>query len=115
MTPQELRQRLDRFADDIISLGRTLDAERASRQIASQLHDAGTSVAANYRAACRAQSRAAFIAKLSVALEESDEALFWLHRLSNQGFGDRAVVEKLFQEANEITAILNASRKTARG
>jgi four helix bundle protein len=81
----------------------------------SQLQDAATSAAANYRAACRAQSKAGFIAKLSIALEEADEAVGWLQRLSHQRVGHAPKVDGLLQEAGEICAILNASRQTAEG
>lgn len=75
MTPQELRARTDRFSVDIINFCRNLPADPFTRRIALQLHDAGTSVASNYHSACRAQSRAQFVAKLSIALEKADECV----------------------------------------
>jgi len=78
-----------------------------------QLHDAGTSVASNYHAACRAQSRAQFIAKLSISLEEADECVGWLHKLSATGQDHGAILTALQQEASELVAILATSRKTA--
>jgi four helix bundle protein len=80
-----------------------------------QLQDAASSAASNYTSACRAQSKAAFVAKLSIALEEADESVGWLQRLSNHGIGDAPAVARLLQEAGEISAILNASRQTATG
>ena len=115
MTPQELRTRIDRFADEVIALCRSTASDSVSLRLLVQLQDAATSVSANYRAVCRAQSKPAFIAKLSIALEEADEAAGWLQRLSNQRIGDAANVESLLQEACEISAILNASRQTAQG
>jgi four helix bundle protein len=115
MNPQQLRARLERFADDVITLCRWVPADPLQLQLLLQLQGAATSAAANYRAACRAQSRPAFVAKLSIALEEADEAEGWLRRLSHQGIGERSAVERLLSEANELCAILNASRLTARG
>lgn len=74
MTPKEMKDRTKRFAVDVIRLCRELPPTLDGRRIG----DAATSVAANYRAACRARSRAEFIAKLGIVLEESDESLFWL-------------------------------------
>jgi len=115
MTPQELRTRIDRLADQVITLCRSTAPEPLTLRLLVQLQDAATSAAANYTSACRAQSKAAFVAKLSIALEEADEAVGWLQRLSNHGIGDAAAVAKLPQEAGEISAILNASRQTASG
>lgn len=81
----------------------------------TQLQDAGTSVAANYPAACRAQSRAAFVAKLSIAVEEADECVGWLHKLTEAKLAPVARLAPLQQEASELLAILSASRKTASG
>jgi four helix bundle protein len=78
MTPKELKDRTKRFSVDIIRLCRELPSTLDGRRIGQQLLDSATSVAANYRAACRARSRAEFIAKLGIVLEESDESLFWL-------------------------------------
>lgn len=113
MTPQELRDRADRFADRIIAFCRTLPPDALSQRIAAQLQDAGTSTAANYHAACRARSRAAFVAKLSIVVEEADESLYWLHRLQKAGLADEDGVESLRQEASELVAIFVASQRTA--
>jgi four helix bundle protein len=115
MTPQELRARIDRFADQVITFCRIGPADSLTLRLLTQLQDAATSVASNYTAACRAQSKAAFVAKLSIALEEADESVGWLQRLSNHAIGDRETVARLLQEACEISAILNASRQTATG
>jgi len=79
-----------------------------------QLLRAGTSVAANYRAVCRARSRAEFISKIGVAVEEADETVFWLEILVETGLVPRVQMEKLLAEANELLAILAASQRTAR-
>jgi four helix bundle protein len=115
MNPQELRTRIDRFADQTITLCRAAASDPLALRLLAQLQDAATSAASNYRAACRAQSKAAFIAKLSIALEEADESVGWLQRLSHQRIGAPVAVERLLQEAGEIAAILNASRQTAEG
>ena len=75
---------------------------------------AGTSVAANYRAVCRARSRAEFISKMGVAVEEADETVFWLEILVETGIVPRERMEKLLAKANELLAILAASQRTAR-
>jgi four helix bundle protein len=114
MTPQELRGRIERFADDVITFCGEPAADVRRLQMLLQLQRAATSAAANYRAACRAQTRPAFVAKLSIALEEADEAEGWLRRLSHQR-PKPDMTDRLLKEANEITAILNASRRTASG
>jgi len=78
-----------------------------------QLLRAGTSVAANYRAVCRARSRAEFIAKIGVVVEEADETVFWLEMLVEMGVLPGARMEKLPVEATELLAILAASQRTA--
>ena len=75
---------------------------------------AGTSVAANYRAACRARSRAEFIAKIGTVIEESDETVFWLELLREGGIVTKDHTESLLAEANELLAIFAASSKTAK-
>jgi four helix bundle protein len=76
-----------------------------------QLIDSSTSVAANYRAACRARSRAEFIAKLGVVLEESDESLFWLELIVDANLVTKSRAERLLKEADELTAIFTTSVK----
>jgi four helix bundle protein len=115
MTPDQLRARTNKFSVDIINFCRCLPPDPFTRRLALQLHDAGTSVAANYHAACRAQSRAQFVAKLSISLEEADECVGWLHKLSATGQAHGPTLAALQQEASELVAILSASRKTAMG
>ena len=78
MTPKELKDRTKRFAVDVIQLCRELPVTLDGKTVGQQLIRCGTSVAANYRASCRARSRAEFIAKLGTVEEEADETLFWL-------------------------------------
>ena len=83
------------------------------RILTGQLVRAATSVAANYRAACRGKSRADFINKLSTVEEEADESGFWLGMIQDLGVQD-AELPRLMDEANQLTAIMVASKKTAR-
>lgn len=114
MTPKELKDRTKRFAVQVIRLCRELPPTLDSRRVGQQLIDAATSVAANYRAACRARSRAEFIAKLGTVLEESDESLFWLELMVESEIVTLARVERLLKEADELTAIFTTSVKTAK-
>ncbi len=115
MTPQELRDRTDRFSVNIINFCRRFPADHFSRRLITQLQDAGTSVASNYHAACRAHSRKQFIAKLSIVVEEADECVGWLHKLDATGLASGPAFVALQQEASELVAIFSASRKTASG
>jgi four helix bundle protein len=112
---QDLRQRTKQFALHIIRLYRNLPGTEESRILGKQLLRSGTSVGANYRAACRARSRAEFIAKLGIVLEESDETIFWLELLVESGVGSRETLQPLIKEADELTAIFVASLRTAKG
>ena len=82
--------------------------------IGGQLIRSSTSVAANYRAACIAQSKASFISKLSIVIEEADESYFWFEFIIDENLLKNNLVEPLLKEADELTAIFIASRKTAR-
>ena len=116
MTPQELRDRTDCFSVDIITFCRSLlPADPLTLRLIGQLQDSGTSMASNYHAACRAQSRAQFVAKLSIAVEEADECVGWLHKLVTARIVPAERLASLQQEASELLAILSASRKTASG
>jgi four helix bundle protein len=82
--------------------------------IGRQLLRAATSVGANYRAACRARSRSEFVAKLGIVLEEADETIYWLELLSDNEIVQPHRLADLLREAEELTAILAAARKTIR-
>ena len=114
MTPKELKDRTKRFAVDVIHLCRELPPTLDGRRLGQQLIDSGTSVAANYRASCRARSRAEFIAKLGVVLEEADESLFWLELMTETKLVTAARAERLMKEADELTAIFVTSLRTAK-
>ena len=115
MTEANLKQRTKTFALRVLKLAGTLSGHFVGRRIADQLLRAGTSVAANYRAACRARSTADFVNKLAVAEEEADESAFWIELLIDGGVVPKRRVENLLSEAEQLTAILVASRRTAKG
>ena len=113
MDPAELKNRTKQFALRILKLVAALPNTIEGRAIANQLVRCGTSVAANYRATCRARSRAEFVAKIGVVLEEADETLLWLELIKEGKLLPTKRVEALFAEANEIVAIMVSSRKSA--
>ena len=113
MNEQEMIARTKQFALRIMKLVGALPKTIQGRAIGSQLMRSGTSVAANYRAACRARSKAEFIAKLGTVEEEADESAFWLELIIEGGLLAPAQVEPLLLEAGELVAITAASKKTA--
>jgi four helix bundle protein len=114
MDEAELKARTKQFALRVMKLVSALPKTTEARAIGSQLVRAGTSVGANYRAACRGRSKAEFIAKLGVVEEEADESAFWMELIIEGGLMRPELVAPLLQEANELVAIMAASRKTAR-
>ena len=114
MTPRELQTRTKAFALRVITLVDTLPRSMAGQVIGRQLLRSATSVGANYRAACRAQSRAELAAKLSVVVEEADESLYWLELLQESSPIKAVRLTDLLKEANELVAISVAARKTAK-
>jgi len=110
---EELIKRTAAFADAVIDFCDTLPERMAINKIKSQLLDAATSVASNYRGACRARSRAEFIAKIGVVREEADESFGWLEMLVRKGACHKETAAPLIQEAYELTAIMNSSYTTA--
>lgn len=113
MDAGELRDRTKECALRILKLVVALPKTVEGRAIANQLVRSGTSVAANYRSACRARSRPEFIAKLGVVLEEADETLLWLELIVAGRILPPKPVEALLKEANELVAIFVTSRKSA--
>jgi four helix bundle protein len=111
---EALKRRTKKFALDVIALARTFPRGEPGWTIAAQLVQAGTSVGANYRAACRARSRAEFIAKVGLVEEEADECGFWLEISQETGLASAGAVEPLGREADELTAIFARSVMTAR-
>jgi len=113
MARENLKDRMKQFALRIMKLVNALPRETAGRVIAWQLMKAGSSVAANYRAACRARSRREFIAKLCIVEEEADESAFWLEMIIDGQVLPAKRVTALLKEATELLAITVASKKTA--
>src|SRR3984893_4175227 len=111
---RDLKKRTKAFALRILKLVDALPKTTAGRALASQIVRSGTSVAANYRAACGARSTADFIAKMGIVEEEADETLFWLELLEESELISAAKLAAIKQEANELIAITVASIKTAR-
>ena len=114
MDKTEMKQRTKNFAKEIIRLCRKLPKNREGRLIGDQIFRAGTSVAANYRSACRARSKAEFISRLSVVEEEADETLFWLEIINEMEIFQHDKLDVLMKENDEILAIIVASIKTAK-
>ena len=110
----DLKKRTKAFALRILKLVDALPKTTAGRALASQIVRSGTSIAANYRAACRAKSTADFIAKMGIVEEEADETLFWLELLEESDLVLAAKLTAIKQEADELIAITVASIKTAR-
>src|SRR5690349_8870958 len=115
MTEIDMKQRTKAFALRLIKATRSVSDDFVGRRLGHQLLRSGTSVAANYRAACRARSKPDFISKVGIAEEEADESMLWIELLIESGVVPKGKMESLLKEAGELTAILTASRKTARG
>ena len=113
MDKQELQLRTKQFALRIFKLVDALPRTSTGRAVGNQLVRSATSVGANYRAACRARSRAEFAAKLGTVLEEADESLYWLELIRDGELMSDSKISLLLKEANELTAILAAGRKSA--
>jgi four helix bundle protein len=113
MTERELLDRTKKFALRVFKLVGALPRTIQGKAVAAQLIRSGTSVAANYRAACRARSKPEFIAKLGVVEEEADESAFWLGSIIETDLLSAGKVKPLLTEAGEIVAIMASSKKTA--
>lgn len=113
MNADTLQQRLKHFAYRIVTLSIALPKKKTSQIIEDQLLRSSFSAAANYRAACKAQSYKAFVAKLSIAFEEIDESLFWLETIKDLKLIKEEKLELIVKEADELTRILASSRKTS--
>ena len=113
MDSEELKSRTKIFAHRCIKLSTALPKTTLCRHVKGQLIRCATSVAANYRAVCIAQSKASFISKISIVIEETDESAFWLEFIIDEKLLKANSVKPLFKEANELTSIFISSRKTA--
>jgi four helix bundle protein len=109
MKPRELKERTKQFALRVMRLVDALPNTPKDRAVASQLVRSGTSVAANYRAACRGRSQAEFISKIGVVEEEADETALWLELIVADKLLPEKKIAPLLNEANELVAIMAAS------
>ena len=114
MRDNNLKQRTKLFAIRIVKVVRALPNNLEGRNIGNQLFRCGTSVAANYRAACRARSISDFIAKIGIVVEETDETAFWLELITDLGLLKERQIKDLLKESNEILAIMITSINSAK-
>ena len=111
---EQLRERTKQFAIRVIRLFRALPGHTDAQIVGKQLLRCGTAVAANYRAVCRARSKAEFIARLGVVAEEADESVFWLEMIEETKMLNPKLLEEILKEARELAAIFSASLRTAK-
>jgi four helix bundle protein len=114
MDKEVMKKRTKQFALRVIQCTETLPKTQTANVIGRQLLRSGTSVGANYRAACRAKSSADFIAKMGIVEEETDESAYWMELLIETNLVEASHLADLLNEANQLTAITVASIKTAR-
>lgn len=114
MVKGELKERTKKFALRILAMADKLPKTTSGFAIAKQVVRSGTSVAANYRAACMARSRPEFIAKLGIVLEEIDETCFWLELVMEGNLLPTPKITPLHTEANELRAIILTAIRTTR-
>ncbi|GAB6282457.1 MAG: four helix bundle protein [Ignavibacterium sp.] len=115
MNKNELKLRTKQFAHDCVKLAILFPNSFLGNHVKGQLIRCGTSVAANYRATCLAQSKASFISKISIVIEEADESEFWLEFVIDEKLLPADKVLPLKNEAHELTSIFISSRMTAKG
>ena len=113
MKGEDLIKRTKEFAHRCVKLAMALPETPLGKHLRGQVIRCSTSVAANYRATCLSQSKASFIAKISIVLEETDESAFWLEFIMDEKLLKKNLVDPLLKEAGELTAIFASSRKTA--
>lgn len=114
MTQEEMKARTKKFALRVIRLVESLPDTKTAKVIGNQLLRSGTSVGANYRAACRAKSTADFISKLSIVEEENDESIYWMELLIESETVKENLLQNLMKEADEILSIIVTSIKTSK-
>ncbi|MBI4810545.1 MAG: four helix bundle protein [Ignavibacteriales bacterium] len=112
---EQLKERTKQFAIRIVNLFRSLPRTDEARTIGKQILRSGTSIASNYRAACRARSKVEFISKMGTVVEETDETVLWLELLIDTKIIKKEKMSNILQEANELLAIFAASQYTAKG
>jgi four helix bundle protein len=112
---EALKLRTKKFAMRVLTLYRALPRTQEARILGAQLLRSSTSIGANYRAACRGRSRAEFVAKLGIVLEEADETVFWLELIQEAAIFPEEKMRSLCNEANELVSIFVSSIRTAKG
>jgi four helix bundle protein len=110
----QLRDRTKAFALRVIRMSDSLPRTRSGNVIGNQILRSATGMAANYRAAGRSRSKAEFIAKIGVVIEEADETVFWLEMLQDSGIVKPTKLDSMLDEANQLLAVFTASRRTAK-
>lgn len=110
--PEKLKQRTKQFALEVLKFTKDFNKTDESYIIKKQLLRSAFSIAANYRAVCRARSNAEFVSKLSIVVEEADECVFWIELSLEAEIVDKEMANIILKEANEILAIMSKSRKT---
>ena len=113
MRPEDLKKRTKEFAHRVVKLCLALPKTALGDHVRKQLIRCGTSVAANYRAALMSQSKATFVSKISIVIEEADESEFWLEFVMDEKMMAQERVLPLFNEAHELSSIFIMTRKTA--
>ena len=113
MNNEKLKSRTKQFAHRCVKLALSLPKTQLGKHISGQLIRCSTSVAANYRAALMAQTKPAFISKISVVIEEADESEFWLEFIMDEKLMERDSILPLFNEAHELSSIFISTRRTA--
>ena len=108
---EDLRNRTKNFAIEAIKFFKTLPKTTEAQIIGKQFIRSATSVAANFRAAARARSKAEFFAKVSIVVEEADEVVFWIELLEGAGIVDKMKTAFIYDEAVQILKILSTTRK----
>ncbi|HVT13661.1 MAG TPA: four helix bundle protein [Fimbriimonadaceae bacterium] len=115
MTESQLKDRTKQLASKVLSFTETFPRSNGADIIAKQLVRSATSVAANYRSACRGRSDAEMSVKLGIVEEEADESQLWLELVADKRYASEELTAELWQEFDEIVAIMVASRRTIRG
>jgi len=114
MDSEELKKRTKSFSIRVIKLVEALPKSDTARIIGNQLLRSATSVGANYRSALRARSKADFISKIGIVIEETDESLYWMELLAEINLISKERLSELMQEANELTSIFVTTVKSTR-
>ena len=114
VSPDAMRDRTKAFGLRIVKMYRALPRTPDAQVIGKQVLRSGTSIGANYRAACSGRSRQEFVAKLGIVVEEADETIYWLEMLVDAGIVKARRMKDLLAEAHELTAIFTAAKNTSR-